>query len=60
MNALVPHMAELNGNLDQSPIPADSPEGVGLVSDRVNDDVDDDDDSFSKRRYDKYGGRPMF
>ncbi|KAI9074700.1 hypothetical protein K1719_043354 [Acacia pycnantha] len=49
MHALVPHIAEPNNNPDQSPIPADSPEGVGLVSNRVNDEVDDDDDPFSKR-----------
>ncbi|XP_054797804.1 probable WRKY transcription factor 20 isoform X2 [Prosopis cineraria] len=49
MHAQVPHTTEPNSNPDLSPVPADSPDGVGLLSNRVNDEVDDDDDPFSKR-----------
>lgn len=45
---------EPNGTCDLSPATAndDSPDGAGALPNRINDDVDvDDDDLFSKRRY---------
>lgn len=44
---------EPNGTPDQSPVTAndDGVEGTGLLSNRINDEGDDD-DPFSKRRYD--------
>lgn len=61
MYGQVPHTAEPNSTPELSHVPTndDSPEGVGSVSNRVIDGVDDD-DPFSKRRYHNLGCTPEF
>ncbi|KAF7831305.1 putative WRKY transcription factor 20 isoform X1 [Senna tora] len=46
--------ADPNSTPELSPVPAndDSPEGIGLVSNRVNDEVDDDDPFLKRRKMD--------
>ena len=55
------HAAEPNRTSELSPVATndDSPEGTGFMSNRTNDEVDDD-DPFSKRRYDSLGQSSRF
>lgn len=55
------HPAEPDSTPELSPVATNDgdPEGTGFLSNRNNDEVDDD-DPFSKRRFDSLGSRPMF
>jgi len=57
----VSHPAEPDSTPELSPVATNDgdPEGTGFLSNRNNDEVDDD-DPFSKRRFDSLVPRPMF